>query len=287
MKMFKKKGLSLFFSVGLLFSFIPLCRAGSENVILKEVNSLDPVIEMLKTADKDTLVIFDVDYVLLVPKALIARPISLSLRRILFPKLKRQVGQERFEYLLSILRSQSGSELVDPRLPWLIQGLQSRAIKVIAVTAQGYGPLGIIKDEGRLRVEELRRLSLDFRTSFPSLNSFLLKSRGRKKHLPLYRDGIIFTDRSSKGDALIAFLEKLQWTPKKIIVIDDGRNYLEQMKEALERNHLSGILFHYVDQTLALEKSNSKMIQMQLDYLIKTGKWLTDEDAYTQLEELN
>jgi hypothetical protein len=275
----RQKFMSLFLIAGLFLSSILSYQAVADEVILKKVDSFDPIIKELNKADPDTLVVFDVDYVLIVPKDLIARPASRELRHTLFPKIEQEVGQDKFKYLSSIMRSQGVGELVDDRLPGLIKELQDRSVKVIALTAQGYGPFGVIKDEGTLRVEELKKLDLDFSQSFPSLERFTLNIPSPKDQLPLYRDGIIFTDRSSKGEALIAFLQRVKWTPKQIIVIDDGRQHLEHIQEALKANHLNGLLFLYIDGKLAVEKPDPDLAQTQFDYLIKNEKWLSDEEA--------
>lgn len=279
MIIYRQRFLSLFLLAGLFLSSVLSCKVMAEEVILKQVDSFDPIIKELNKADSDTLVVFDVDYVLLVPKDLIARPASRELRHALFPKIEKEVGKDKFLYLSSILRLQGGSELVDARLPDLVKELQARSVKVIALTAQGYGPFGIIKDEGALRVEELKKLGLDFRNAFPSLESFTLKITSPKDQPPLYREGIIFTDRSSKGEALIAFLQSVKWNPKKIIVIDDGRQHLEHIQEALKANHLNGLLFLYIDGKLAGEQPDPDLAQTQFDYLIKNEKWISDEEA--------
>ena len=98
----------LFFAT--LFLIFP-CNATSEEIIFKQVDSLDSVIAELKKANEETLVVFDVDYVLLVPKDLIARPASHELRHILFPKIEKEVGTNKLQYYLSILRLQGGSAL--------------------------------------------------------------------------------------------------------------------------------------------------------------------------------
>lgn len=274
----------LFFLCCFSISLSP-CIAAPDEVVLKHVASLDLVIEELAKADTETLVIFDVDYVLLVPKDLLARPCGHKFRHEAFPKLEKEVGKDKLKYLFSLLRSQSRAELVDVRLPELIKELQARSIKVVALTGQGYGPLGIIKDEGALRVEELKKLDIDFRNVFPDLKPFFLTIASVKDQPPLYRDGIIFTDHSSKGETLIAFLKKLQWTPKKIIVIDDGREHLKHIQEALHANGLKGLLFHYEEGKLAAEHLDPEIAKFQLDYLIKNEKWLSDEEAQRLLEK--
>lgn len=279
MIIYRQRFISLLLIVGLFLSSVLSCEAIAEDIILKQVDSYNPIIQELNKADQETLVVFDVDYVLLVPKDLIARPAARELRHALFPKIEKEVGKDKFMYLSSILRAQGGSELVDARLSDLIKELQARSAKVIALTAQGYGPFGIIKDEGALRVEELKKLGLDFREAFPSLESFILNIPSPKNQPPLYREGIIFTDRSSKGEALSAFLQKVQWKPKKIIVIDDGRQHLERIQEALKTHHLSGLLFLYIDGRLAAERPDPDLAQAQFDYLIKNEKWLSDEEA--------
>jgi hypothetical protein len=67
--------------------------------------------------------------------------------------------------------------------------------------------------------------------------------------------------------------------PKQIIVIDDGREHLEHIKEALQAYHLKGLLFLYIDGKLAAEQPDPTLAQAQFDYLIKNEKWLSDEEA--------
>lgn len=286
MIIYRQRFIALLLMGGLFLSSVLPCKAVAEEVILKQVDSFDPIIKELNKADQETLVVFDVDYVLLVPKDLISRPASHELRREegngLYPKIEKKVGEDKFMYLLSIKRSQEEMELVDARLSDIVKELQARSVKVIALTSQPYGPFGVIKDEGTLRVEELKKLGLDFRNAFSSLESFTLNIPSPKDQPPLYREGIIFTDLSSKGEALIAFLQKMKWNPKKIIVIDDGRRNLEHIQEALKANHLNGLLFLYIDGRLAAEHPDPDLAQAQFDYLVKNEKWLSDEKARKQ-----
>jgi hypothetical protein len=92
-------------------------------------------------------------------------------------------------------------------------------------------------------------LGLDFRDAFPSLESFILTIPSPKDQPPIYREGII-TDRRSKGEVLIAFLQSVKWNTKKIIFIDNGRRNLEHIQEALKANNLNRLLFLYIDGNL-------------------------------------
>lgn len=166
MIIYRKRFISLSLFSGLFLSFIPSCKVMTGEVILKQVDSFDSIIKELNTTDSYTLVVFDVDFVLLVDKDLIGKPASRELRQeegnSLFRKIEKKVGQERFMYLLSIFRAQGEMELVDARLSDLVKELQAPSVKVIALTSQPYGACGIIKDEGALRLEELKKIGFRF-----------------------------------------------------------------------------------------------------------------------------
>ena len=261
-----------------VFFFFPI-QVIAEQVVIKQVDSFDPIIKELKKADADTLVVFDVDDVLLVSKDLCCRPSGRAAESTFLPNFEKKIGKGRLDFLFTVMRLQGEVKLTDRRLPAIVQDLQNRSIRVIALTTRGYKPLGVVKDEGALRVGELKKLGLDFGHAFPSLKPFLLTIPSPKNTPPLYKEGVIMTDRSPKAETLLSFLKAVNWHPKKIIFIDDKREHVEGMQTLLKANHFNGTLFVYLDKKLAAERADPALAKFQFEYLNKHEKWLSDQEA--------
>ncbi len=80
----------------------------------------------------------------------------------------------------------------------------------------------------------LKVLLTDPRSVFNHLASY----RG---NYSTYLDGVLFVNGTvvSKGDALLAFLERTQFHPQKIIFIDDSKENLKSLEESIRGYDLS------------------------------------------------
>lgn len=92
--------------------------------------------------------------------------------------------------------------------------------------------------------------------------------------------GIIFSNESSKGDALVAFLEHLNYVPTEIVFFDDVMENLVDVQQKLKAN--TNINFTGYHCTF-LEKLNNvldpQIVKLQVDYLDKHEKWLSEDKA--------
>ena len=118
-----------------------------------ETSTLKQLKPILKQANQETLVIFDVDHVLIMPTDdyTLSRPLY---RKKLWEKLKKKLPEEKSEYLFSIVVSQAKWKLVDNNILQIINHLNYNKIPTIALTSLNTGKLGIINNREDLRIKE-------------------------------------------------------------------------------------------------------------------------------------
>ena len=259
-------------ALGLLrFIYINYYKSGA----IESIHSFGEVdFDVIKS---NTLVIFDVDETLIQPTDVYVMNENTSKGEILKKRLVAENPEiKNWNEISTILLLQAERPLIEPNVIDKINTLQSRGIKVIALTAMNTGPWAQLPSMENWRYEQLK--SLGFEGSFESaefkLNSF--------KKNPVFYKGILATDTEPKGQVLGAFLDTMHLHPQAIIMFDDTLEFLQQVRvEAAERN----IEFHGYHYQRAITKPwNETLIQFQTNYLIKNHQWLRDEEALKMMD---
>lgn len=245
--------------------------------------------EIMKEVDDHTLVVWDVDGVLLIGKDRIfhSQNIHSGLNEQYVNDIADKYGltfAQRHK-LTSQLLKQRSIQLVDNELPGIIEDLKTRNIKTIALTQFAVGPFGIISRVEDWRIGELSQLGIKFDSAFKGLNKIELQDLGKLNvYHPLYKQGILFCNRHDKGSVLGAFLDVIEWKPNKIVFIDDKKESLEAVEVELKRRNIDFIGLYY---TVALDfpsEIDDRVVKLQFEYAMQHGIWLNDQMA---LEKLN
>ncbi len=251
--------------------------------ILK-ANDIKGIEETLASINQDTLVIFDVDDVLIMPKDQILQ----SHHRSYLHKLEKALAKQEKEVELfwGVILSQRQSILVDKRMPQILNELHSKGIKVLALTHAMTGKLGGIPSMKDWRYNELIHHGYDFEKSWQGVkeNTFsgLEKSENRlSKDVsspPMFFKGIIFTE-IDKGEALAAFLSHYKLKFKKIIFIDDKKKNLAAVERIASKLNIAFVGIEYTAAAMPTEPLNQKRAQLQFKTLSKEKKWISDFEA--------
>lgn len=263
--------------------FLVLSLTASLIAAITSTQGLEPFEKALLSADRETLVIFDVDETLIIPQDMILRPCNQDFLQHCFNTLIYNPAiSEKYsgDYLISKTLSKIKYVLVDAKMPALIRGLQQKGIKVIALTAMQTGPFGVIPCMEDWRIQQLKELMIDFQFAFPS--HFYLKFP-TLRGAPVFKQGILCSSQTSKGEALLAFLDAIKWLPKKILFIDDKLNFLLSVESAAEKRQIDFQGFHYLAAKSYPGKLNEELAKFQFRYLAEQGEWLSDEEAQKAL----
>lgn len=242
-----------------------------------------------KKYNSQTLIIFDVDYVLITPKDKVFRFAGEQngLRKQLFNSLKSASYEKYkvingrkiplFDYLMSVVITLSQNEPVDPQMAPLIAKLQKQNFPIIALTQNQSGPIGLIPSQSTKKINDLKEIGIEFRNSYFGMDCIILHDVISKGGFhPVYDRGVIFANGAGKGDALKAFLISQNFRPEKVIFIDDRKEYLESVANALKTLGIPYVGLQFIQMLEKNEKVDSIISQYQFNFLLENGIWLDD-----------
>ena len=201
--------------------------------LVKEVDS--------KEVDSKTLVIFDVDMVLVQPGEPAFQMANMKRFSPICKKIMKEIPAEKQMLFLSLMTTKYDPVLISDCTFEILKQLKQKKIPVMALTANITGAFGAIPDMAKWRVAGLKKLGIDFSesapfstlVSTPVLFSELAPYRG---NYSLFMDGVLFVNGTvvSKGEALLAFFKRTQQLPDKIIFIDDREENLKSVEASLQ-----------------------------------------------------
>ncbi len=268
-----------FFIVLLCFNSVCNNCAYAERYTMEHIEQLNNILDK---ATSKTLVIFDVDEVIVYPTNLIQLQPASPFWEAKMADIEKRLGKDKRDLLHSIMLLQSRWELIDATLPQIINTLQSRNIQVLALTSFRTGKMGKIQSIEDWRRQQLKNHNIDFKITAGISKSYfeingLENSDGTKK--PVYKDGIIYTDLQSKSVVLNAFLAHNHLNPNEIIFIDDRISNVEDLESFCNKININFIGIH--DNRLLTKHPHfdPNLGQFQFFYLENHHVWLNDREA--------
>lgn len=258
-----KKLLSIYFLFILFFSHI--------HGVVFEVKDLSKFEKEVSKLDSNALVLFDVDYTLITPKDASLKPCGNGLRR----QFLHVLDPKRRERLQSILGLEGDEELMDSAFPSLIKRMQKKNIPVIGFTALETGEYGKMTSIEDWRINQLKKLDIDFTPTFHDKNPMTLtECNPYNNHYPVFKNGVLFTNRKPKGEVFTAFLERLGWKPDKLLFIDDSMDQVQSVESAANTLDIEFIGFHYVAAKVNPCEFDQKLGEFQFQNLVENERWL-------------
>ena len=175
--------------------------------------------------DSDTWVVFDVDMTLVVPKEPIlwggAYKSFLNIAEKTIPDFE----EKHISHYRKIIMEEAIWMLIEETSPQLVESLQEKGAKVIALTAMEY-------EFSDWRVNHLLGFGLDF-SNAPATDFYC------------YKKGILFSDNTPKGEVLISFFNHLGVKPKKVIFFDDSKKFIDSVESELTKAGIPVTCYHY------------------------------------------
>lgn len=256
-----------------------------KNIInsLEEINNLTSVLNVMKYFDQDTLVIFDIDDVLIMPieEDDFRHPWRLNLLN----SIINLMNKNQKIFLESIIFANTKRILVDRLILNILDYLKLNKISTIALTATGSGRFGVIPRIENFRIKELNNTGISF-TNLNKLNDNYFandlknyyKVYPKASGLPCLKSGIIFAAGIDKGSVLEHILYKYNYLPKKIIFIDDYLYNVVSIQQLCIKLKISFYGFHYKATSLKpLPVINSQLEIVRFKILKNEHKWLNYE----------
>lgn len=266
-------------------------QAEKEKSIIKKTYNLFPILDLLNLINHhDTLVIFDVDDVLITPTSQddLRHPYRDRLLQSIFNRIKPL----EIELLKSIILLNAKQVLVESRITEIFEKLKSHKIPAIALTSMGTGKLGMIKKMHDFRFKQLDSVNLSFKHLSPldgehimlELSTINKKFSGLDcKGDPLLKSGIIFTSGLDKGIVLEYIFETYNYYPKTVIFVDDLIENIESLKQTCLKLNIDFYGFHYKAASLIpLPAIDEDLEKLRFEILEKEFTWLSHEKLQDQ-----
>lgn len=240
---------------------------------IKTIHSLDEI--PVDAFSKKTLVMFDLDDVLLYPRDALMQNWRAGWK----PEGAREWTAEEDTLAWMHLTFQ----LMDPLGPSLIDLLNAKEIPTIGFTSFAMDDPNMVLSIPNWRFKHVQELGLNFKPSqdmiFPVQEGFIP---------PSFEKGILYCgnmykkDKDNKGKILSLYLDSLDWIPEQVVLIDDGKNHIEGVQKELERRGIPFLGFLYVPK--ALDPIDENIAKLQYETIILKKLWLSDEEAAQTLK---
>lgn len=243
------------------------------------VSSIDQAEIYFAAADKDALIIFDIDSTLTTPSDPYLRRQAIRTHKNIYNQYVLPLNKNQNRLFNHLLVLQSPSRLVEKQFPLAIKKLQERHIKTIALTASKTGSVGtIVPSFPEWRYAELKRLGIDFSQTYPGKTLFKELFDFGGDH-PGIEKGIVYSGhQTKKGELLKIILHELTWIPNKIIFVDDKLENLDSLSKSIQENfpsiHFIGIHYQGMD-FLPSEETNVTVFTNKISQLVEETKKIT------------
>jgi histidinol phosphatase-like enzyme len=249
---------------------------------------------MLNATNERSLVVFDIDGTLIVPKDpydrgyLGERVKAHTIEALTFTQKSLESCNDKAERIMLVSRARQLRKfmLVDDALPAMIQDLHKRNVPTIGLTNCLTGSYGCIKSVEDWRVQILKDLGIEFNSSFGSFPKIIFEQLRKLNKVPIFKQGILFTGHAcSKGQLLMAFLYYMGIQFGNAICIDDQEDMLASECSALRTMNIPCVLVRYMASYSMSHKFDRHIAEYQLQYLIDNDRWLTGAQVQTLFDE--
>lgn len=267
---------------GKFCSFLP-CNLPQQTKIIS-TSSISVIEKQIQDLSRDTLLVFDVDDVLIsATDQLLTYPYKKYLME-LTQEAKSSLPPETIAKLTTIVLKTRKVALVEPKILEFIRRAQAKGAKIIALTHAGAGSYGAIQSFADWRINELKSLGIDFSDSFQDFFREFKELKG-KFGSPVFKQGILFTGKVDKGTVLGAFLHSVSFCPRKIVFVDDRLENVKSVERFCQDKKISD--YQVVEYTAIKSRSfkplNEKRARFQVSTLLELGQWLSDQEADEKL----
>lgn len=266
----------------LIFASLVLSSTLSHAKVIS-TNTITPIEKTLHDADKDTLVITDVEGVLYTPVDQILQPQHKKILKKLQKEIEGRIGKKEAYKLYGTILKTRKDRPANKKLPHLIKSLQKKGVRVIALTSCGTNSFGAIPAVDIWSINKLESMGYNLNQSWRGFKVEQFSSFQPPKHknsTPTFKRGILFTCGVDKGEVLKAFIKKHDLEFSKIIFIDDKMPNVSSVEKVSQDLGLTFEGFYYTEsQSWDSSPLNLKRAKLQLIHLEKENRWLSDKEV--------
>ncbi|WP_341786857.1 DUF2608 domain-containing protein [Rickettsia endosymbiont of Cantharis rufa] len=244
---------------------------------INKIHYFKEVIEAIKQADNTSLVLFDVDGVIVMDSD--ESRLTHDYRKELMVDIEKRLTRKECALLLSIVLKDRKARFVNPDILTIFALLKEKNIPAMGLTKLPTGKFGTIEDMIEWRIHELTKLKVNFQEFSPLKDEIIIEDFNAGYGKPTLKDGIIYTAEYDKGSVLEYVLHKVHYYPKSIIFIDDIEENLLSLQETCNKLKINYQGFEFMGSASVPEPDLDEQLEkIRFEILEKEYKWLTDEE---------
>jgi hypothetical protein len=264
-----------------LFTPIAYLLANQPQYNITQIDSYAQATQTLASADENTLVLFDVDYTLIMPETVMCRKKVQKEHAAWFKELVEHTlknSSKSKEYIQSLQRAHDNARLIEPEIPHMIESLQKRGVKVIALTALQTGSFHTIPSLPVWRFNKLLDVGINL-SSIPYDDEIFETLQPPNSTSPVLYRGILCSTTLAKGLVVGAFLDRIGWTPSQVIFFDDHLTRVKEVAQEMQLRDIPFCGFHYRGADKVPGELNKELATLQYTHLVQYEEWLNDAAA--------
>lgn len=238
-----------------------------------EIVETKEMASVLRHTDSRSLILFNVSDTLYEPATTLAD----NQWRIYFAGLAAKTipNSDAFvNKIKNLIVSNIPKRAVEPITVHLIRELQKEQLPVLGITKK-YLSASYAENFGEITHKHLLSIGIDLEITL----NFLPVLDKQDDNAHSFDFGIIFTNKQPEGPALLSFLKRIPWVPRKIIMIDNSREALENVEEALKPTGIMFIGMRYGRCDGRKQTFDPDLGTIQFFEYIKKGRVMYDEEA--------
>ncbi|QQV74944.1 hypothetical protein H6P87_00486 [Rickettsia tillamookensis] len=244
---------------------------------INKVHDFKEVIEAVEQANNTSLVLFDVDDVIVMDTD--ESRLTHDYRKELMKSIEKRLTRKECELLLSVILKGKKSRFVNSDILKIFTLLKEKNIPAMGLTKLPTGKFGVIEDMIEWRVRELTELKVNFQEFSPLEDEITIEDFNIGYGKPTLKDGIIYTAEYDKGSVLEYVLRKTDYYPQSIIFIDDIEENLLSLQETCKKLKINYQGFEFMGSAIVPEPDLDEQLEkIRFEILEKEYKWLTDEE---------
>jgi len=239
-----------------------------------EIRECSTTEELLNHANQKTLIIFDIDNVILCPIQTLGTD---PWFRYYKERLQDEGKSDKEALALAVdmlhrIYHKTRVKLIEKKTPTVIENLQKRKLAVIAMTTRS-------SEVADCTINHLLSLGVDMKKSRPLPQNFMLPDCPDV----LFQDGVLFTTGTHKGTAFLSFLKRVNFEPECVVYINDKASHLREVEEACETRKIRFMGLRYSGADEMVKNFKPNIADLQQRYF--TG--IVPDDIANDLVQIN
>ncbi len=274
---------------------LSLAQYGYSMSEIKSIDSLEQASADLAMVDQSTLVVFDIDKTLTYEvdafrqKWFRETAAGKQFWKAVDDYYRSKKQPKEFMHMVESKRMKYfwPDEPVEPITLSVLDMIQKKGAKVIALTACKTGKFGVIDCIEEWRFQQLSDVGIDFSGSFTEQKIVIETLRDKEGKHPVFYKGVLLSEEDSidKGPALGALLDRLHFRPGKVFFFDDKLINVRSVQAEMARRSIPYIGFEYNAAAKLPRSYNPAILERQLDHLKQFDEFISDEAAEHMLPQ--